>query len=876
MLTPGPAAAHDPPGPDALDGVVRQLEAGADHVGIVRLVDRWSQDSQPTRTARMAEARALIALCLMDRAWARLRELTVEDPEDAAAIRLTAEMFLQRGWPARARRLVDRLNELVPDAPWLEDLRVQADAAPASAPSNPALAGTDRLEAARQLLSAGKVIRARGLLEQLRRESPKDPQIHALLWAVRGDSNTRYVSLSQLIQELLAGLAAGGWEGNEHTELSTIDGLVGDDPETAEVSKVLSASRMGAGGFPSLFRAEEGIRTSFMAEQDDVTMAVVMASAEQLVEPPTADVTDPDVYDLSGVEAGDTQIMQVINRPDGSVGVVPVDGVVGKDEPADSRQPLDLRAWQQRQDGEALADTLDDDIDEDDDLVEMRSRAPAVASAPHPAPAAGPINVIERFPVPDPIPDLPGEDEDTPPVQGSPVPRSALASAPPPRMRRTPATDQPEADLPAPDRRLMPFVVAAAALAIAVTLLAAFGVSAILADQRQESVQNAVMDADPDGLRQARASLRAELQSSAGKGHPEMASWLVVTDVLLWAYWEGDLSLLEEARGLVDSGATGTGLSAERARAHLLWANGERDAVQKLTSSASDAAMRLLLADVQLSAHDGDAAKATLAGADELGVRGQVLLDQASGGSPRSGAAAAVHPLGVLARAGDSKIDDARRLSELAQLRKSVSPDDRRMIARAWAAEARLHGVAGRREAARDAWEKARQADPNDTFVLNGGAASVAADGRFDLARGRLERCLELRAAHADCQRGLVQVLLVGDELAAAVSLTDKWRDNGVDMGLLGPWVDLLARTRVGRARAVVEAIEAAGGEPDPRNTMGLAVYLLGLAQPDSARAADDLARASGLLKDSANDWDGVLAPLATRLAAERRGSNGR
>ncbi len=873
MQTPRPAPDAPALDADALHGVLRQLEDAGDAVGVVRLVDRWSHEGSPSRLARMAEARALIALCLMDRAWARLRELSVEAPDDPEALLLTAEMFLQRGWQARARRMVERMGELHPDHPALSALRDRAGAAAPAATPELAAGATraERLDAARRFLSAGKVIRARGILEQLLRESPRDGQIRGLLWAVRGDTQTRDISLKQLVEELLAGLAGGGWEGVEHTELS----LLADDPETAEASKVLSSLGRDAAAFPSLFRADEGIRTSFLGEEDDVTVAAVMASAEELAEPPTADVTDPDVFDLSGVEAGDTQIMQVINRPDGSVSATPLE--VRPTDDARS-QPLDLRALERDQ--AAADDTLpgagddfdDDDyegdLDEDDDLVVMRTRSPAAsrAAAPPPAPAQGPMNVIERVPVPDPVPDIPGEDEDTPPVSPSPV-----RGAPPAPMARPVFDDEPD-DTAGDDRRLMPLVVGAAVLAVAVTLLAAFGVRGILASQRQEAVESAVLDGDSDGLRRARAELQAELEGGAA-ANAKAAAWLVVVDALLLAQWEGDLSLEAEARKLVDAGAVGKGLDAERARLHLLWAQDELAQLQASASPAAqaDPAVRLVLAEAALRADDAETGRALVPTGDEAGLRAEILRARAAGGSPRSGALAALHPLGVLARAADASLDESLRLGELAQLRSRLPAEDRRMRARAWATEARLHERAGRREAARDAWEKARQADPNDPVVLEGGAASVARDGKASLAQGRLERCLELRPRRPGCQRGLVQVLLLDDKVRDAVALTDGWREAALDMGLLGAWVDLHARTRVGRARSLAESWVAKPAD-GPLATPGLATYLVGFAEPDGARSADTLGQAERLLDSSDIEWDRMLVTRAAALAAERQG----
>ena len=52
--------------------VLRRLVQSGDSRGIIRLVERWLEHGGVTQAARMAEARAFMDLCLMDRAWVRL------------------------------------------------------------------------------------------------------------------------------------------------------------------------------------------------------------------------------------------------------------------------------------------------------------------------------------------------------------------------------------------------------------------------------------------------------------------------------------------------------------------------------------------------------------------------------------------------------------------------------------------------------------------------------------------------------------------------------------------------------------------------------------------------------------------------------------
>jgi len=61
------------PAPERVLAVVRRLDRSGDAVGVVRVMERWSEQGRPPREARLAHVRARMELCLMDRAWVRLR-----------------------------------------------------------------------------------------------------------------------------------------------------------------------------------------------------------------------------------------------------------------------------------------------------------------------------------------------------------------------------------------------------------------------------------------------------------------------------------------------------------------------------------------------------------------------------------------------------------------------------------------------------------------------------------------------------------------------------------------------------------------------------------------------------------------------------------
>ena len=215
-------AAQDPDDGTLLR-VLRHLDGKQDAIGVVRLVERWAEVGTVPVEARISEARALLKLRLMDRAWVRLRELT--DGESAAkqeveALLLMAEMFVERGWPARARKTLARLPEGAAGVP--EELRTLASGAPLQPPPNAReleRTGSDEeiLALAERYLATGSVIRGRSLLERLRRDGSQEARVEELLRALRGDFGSRGLSMAELVAELCPPGAFTDWDIADHT-----------------------------------------------------------------------------------------------------------------------------------------------------------------------------------------------------------------------------------------------------------------------------------------------------------------------------------------------------------------------------------------------------------------------------------------------------------------------------------------------------------------------------------------------------------------------------------------------------------------------------------------------------------------------------------
>ncbi len=458
-------------GGESLEKVLQHLVRTGDPVGVVRLVERWGELHPPvSREGRLAEARAWLDLRQMDRAWGRLRDATEANPEDADALVLTAEMYIERGWPARARKVLEQVQRLDPGRVNLEGLLIQAAEPPRQPPPNAKEIerhGTEeqQRELAERYLSTGSILRARTLLDALNRKSPGNRRVEHLLWGIRGEFVNRAQSMSSLLGELFPPGAVEDWEEGGHTESAGR----GRDAETAEISR-MEAMRAARPAFPSLFRRPDqpiDLSGGRPDDEDEVTISAVMASREELLDPPSHDATDAHV-DLGGLspleDTGDTQILKVIPSNTGPRVQTAVDGPIhkAKEAPDPLRNTLNLRAWQKSMGvtppgGDEHTEEVSDFPEEDGDRVVMKRNGASRDEPSSPKPVrAGPIEVIDKVPTPVPLP----EDVPDPSVEMLTVEESAEAL--------------PEPDpLPAPQGPSVLRLVAVGALLLAFVLFAA-------------------------------------------------------------------------------------------------------------------------------------------------------------------------------------------------------------------------------------------------------------------------------------------------------------------------------------------------------------------------------------------------------------------
>jgi len=140
----------------------------------------------------------------MDRAWVRLQELQYDDSERIEVLRLTAQMFLLRGWPTRAQKPIESALMERPGDPEL--LRLAKQAQEDSPPTDPGIAIEEETEIAvalpiaEQFLATGAFLKAQRILEMLRRNHPDNERVSDLLWALEGDFSAPDMSLLEFCE----------------------------------------------------------------------------------------------------------------------------------------------------------------------------------------------------------------------------------------------------------------------------------------------------------------------------------------------------------------------------------------------------------------------------------------------------------------------------------------------------------------------------------------------------------------------------------------------------------------------------------------------------------------------------------------------------
>lgn len=890
-----PAGTSSLPSDRTLDQAVTALAERGDHVGLIQLVEAWSAQGAPTQQARLLAGQSFFRLRLMDRAMARAREVLEQDPENPEALRLLGRVYLERGWPAKARAPLAVLRAargggqgVGGDDPELDELWERAQADPLRPDVNARAIEREGdpgrlITLAETFLATGSFLRATGILERLRRGDPDNPRIRELLWGIAGDYSAGEIPLSQMIDTLLPAMRAPRVlaEEPEHTESVTqtrVDvGPLDDDTGEAVADHP----------FPTLFKHGPAVT---VGEDDPAerTESSHLATRSELAGGAPQEGTDPSR--APSVPAhGDTQILLVL-RPGEEAGKASAHR--RREGPRDPlRESLNLREYQASMGMSApLQDITANDIDvddvehsearpgggggldgeeddgdlleeEDQDLVVMTRRESAVHEADE-EPARiydRPIEVIEKHGVPL-VP---------PPPQAAPEP-------PPITEEIDPFLHDPSADAPQPSSSNRWVIVGLGALALA--MMAAFVlvvggrvVSGFSDGDVREGLIDALASADYERLLQRESVLDAEQR---GKSLPNVTAALAEARLVLWSDFNGDPARMDYVMGVV---ANPVGfdvhrlamLRAEVAAAREDWA-GASAAIGR--EQPQDDEERLLYARLAARTQDRsralehftkmrrpDAPRYALARAEILagfGANDEAVgvVDAVLKGEPEHLRANLAR---VQLRAGAPMDRIAAADFFLSRFRaRSIAP---RIEGQVHAVRARAYAQYGTAGKAREAADAGLARDGTNPELLLIVADDEARRGELDAALHEIETIVASRPGNAEAQAARLLLLLDLDRVDAAEAAATSLREARLLPELL-PILEGLV-TVWGRSSPPVQPITPA----QAATPLGSYLAALGAVQARAPDAATLLTTSADLLKASPAPFERRLAP---RVAA--------
>jgi hypothetical protein len=279
--------------------VCLHLAAKGDHRSLISLVEKWAESGEPTLPARIAQSRSFLELRMVDKATARMRDLAEATPPNLDALQIVGEGNLLRGWHREARKIAERGLQLSPGHAGFRGLLERTS----ETPTNPeedsvepdSAPPAELIRVAEHHVALGAFVRARALLERVRRKVPEHRWAKDLLWAMEGD-----YAIDGTLADLCERL------GPEVTVLPE----VADESEHTESARArdldLLEERRPNRAFPALFRGLGGPMPDDTGGEPEVTAVSTMAPSAELAASDPAEHTDP--------AADDTQIVRVLKN----------------------------------------------------------------------------------------------------------------------------------------------------------------------------------------------------------------------------------------------------------------------------------------------------------------------------------------------------------------------------------------------------------------------------------------------------------------------------------------------------------------------------------------------------------------------------------
>ncbi len=729
----------------------------------------------------IAQARAFLALRLMDRAWVRLKEVADAKPDDVDAVVLTAEMFIERGWPVRARKLVERCLERRPEDPRLLSLSAASRESPKAADPRAReieKTGTpaQQLALAEGFLARGSFLRAKSILERLRRQRGDwSNRVEDLLWGMGAEFAREEGDPLELARTLCPELVGVGDDSSGS----------GDFYSASEVTSAGESRDQGKGqDFPSLFRRVDRLEEGNTTEE--VTLISRLASTHELLSRDPTDDTDGDFSPNS--RAADTQIRMVIRKDgqDDEPG-----HVLREDEDYRLRETLNLKDYLASvgMEGPGLRGDLAGEVDleeEDEDLVVVTRREVGpddpTAAEPDTAELNRPIEVIEQpIGLMAPI-DKPVREVFDPVTVGEP---------PPPIRPREIGPDPESEDLvPIGGYNRGPRLALIAVLLVVLgALLMKLGVT--VADRfAARGVINEALETIGTGdfkqMRATEAALSASIATGVEpRGAYEAANALV--ELVLWAEYTGESDRLAEAQTSLsrasELGAPQDALALAVAYAAFHQGDLElaRASLAPLEPTPESARLESLLA---MERGELDVARAAAIQAVQLhpeGPRYHLLLskacyqagDIACAQSEVAIADDLIEGSGptVLHRVVMAESGTAKKLETINVFLGTDPPP--RVAGYAYALKAELHARQGQADEAGEALDAGLVVDPSNPEVLYALAARRARDNRLLDSLTLLNRATEAHPSQFRFQQARIRVLTELDRTEAAEAALD-------------------------------------------------------------------------------------------------------
>ena len=559
------------------------LSAKGDSVGVLRLVTAWGASGSLSPAAIVAEGRAYLELRLVDRAIARARVAIEAAPSDRAALLLLAEGYIDRGWPLRAKPVLDGLRSAGERVDGLV-ARMSADPPRPEANAREVEASGDiaaRRTLAEQFMAVGSLTRATGILDRLAAEAPADARVRALRWAIAGDYSSGESVDAQVKRALppILDLSAVP-EDSEHTESLGEDGNLMLEPEAGEAA------------FPTLFKRPAAAPAPVPPGPDQPTNAT--EEEEKTATSPVPGEGPPPPVALASVTgggAGDTQILMVVGE--GEPG-----GMHRKrDEPG---RTLNLREWQ----ASMGVDPVVSDLAGVDDSEELSDRYPVSSDG---SPLVEAVEGTVSRPAEEPVTDTPIEV-----IEKHPIPLVTPEPVPAPRaVREPPVSAAPTRPNPLLRLGLAAGFVAGFALVLGLlAMLLARATGLIDAARAGVDLGHVLASADYPAL------VEAEERLAATASEPAEQAELARARVVLWSEYDGNARLLEQVDALLakPKGIPPHTLAFLRAAELLAFRNPASALAAIGREPPQDDEERLLLARIHAALGDFGGADADLAG----------------------------------------------------------------------------------------------------------------------------------------------------------------------------------------------------------------------------------------------------------------------